>query len=283
MRGGARPPGRRFDATSSVRTNESGASRRVGAGTALSTAAPAWQRVAAQGAFETRAVLRNGEQVMVTVLLPLILLAGLARATFVAFDTGGATRIDLVTPGVLAFALMSSAFTSPAIATAFDRRYGVLRLLATTPLGPGGLLAGKLVGVLAVQLVQVVVVGGAGLALGWHPRWGGVLAAVVAWLLGTAAWGAAALLAAGRVRAEAVIALANLVLVVLAFGGVVLPASVLPDGLASLVGWLPSGALGEALRAALLDGTWAPRPLAVLAAWAVLLGTGARRWFRWSS
>jgi ABC-2 type transport system permease protein len=257
-------------------------SRTVAGGT-VNGAAPVVRRVAAQGAFELRAVLRNGEQVMVTVLLPLILLAGLARATFVTVDTGGATRIDLVTPGVLAFALMSSAFTSPAIATAFDRRYGVLRLMATTPLGPGGLLAGKLVGVLAVQVVQVVVVGGAGLALGWHPHGAGMAAAVVAWALGTAAWGGAALLAAGRVRAEAVIALANLVLVVLAFGGVVLPASVLPSGPATFVGWLPSGALGEALRAALLDGRWDWRPLVVLAAWAVLLGAAARRWFRWSS
>lgn len=233
-------------------------------------AAPRARRVAAQGAFETRAVLRNGEQVMVTVLLPLILLAGLARAQFVALDTGGASRIDLLTPGVLAFALMSSAFTSPAITTAFDRRNGVLRHLATTPLGPGGLLAGKLVGVLVVQVAQLVVLGA------------GVPAALLAWLLGTVAWGAAALLAAGRVRAEAVIALANLVLVVLAFGGVVLPASVLPGPVAELVGWLPSGALGDVLRAALLDGAWAWRPFAVLAAWAVALSAAAARWFRWA-
>ncbi len=245
-------------------------------------AAPRARRVAAQGAFETRAVLRNGEQVMVTVLLPLILLAGLARAQFVALDTGGASRIDLLTPGVLAFALMSSAFTSPAITTAFDRRNGVLRHLATTPLGPGGLLAGKLVGVLVVQVAQLVVLGGAAALLGWQPRGAGVPAALLAWLLGTVAWGAAALLAAGRVRAEAVIALANLVLVVLAFGGVVLPAGVLPGPVAELVGWLPSGALGDVLRAALLDGAWAWRPFAVLAAWAVALSAAAARWFRWA-
>lgn len=248
----------------------------------MTTTAPASRRVAAQGSFELRAVLHNGEQVMVTVLLPLILLVGLTRATFVALDTGGASRIDLVTPGVLAFALMSSAFTSPAITTAFDRRNGVLRLMATTPLGPSGLLGGKLVGVLAVQVAQLVVLGGAGLALGWRPDAAGVLPAVVAWLAGTAAWGAAALLAAGRVRAEAVIALANLVLVLLAFGGVVLPTDMLPTGLAQVVGWLPSGALGEALRAALLHGTWAARPLLVLVAWAAALSAAAARWFRWS-
>lgn len=264
-------------------TGEAGTGNAAARATMAGAAAPVLRRVAAQGTFEMRAVLRNGEQVMVTVLLPLILLAGLARATFVELNTGGTSRIDLVTPGVLAFALMSSAFTSPAIGTAFDRRNGVLRLMATTPLGPGGLLAGKLVGVLAVQVAQVVVVGGAGLALGWRPHAAGIVAAVVGWLLGTLAWGAAALLAAGRVRAEAVIALANLVLVLLAFGGVVLPASVLPTGLADVVAWLPSGALGEALRAALDGGAWAWRPLAVLAAWAGLLSAAAARWFRWSS
>jgi len=244
-------------------------------------AAPARRRVLAQGAFETRAVLRNGEQVMVTVLLPLILLVGLTKAGFVTVGSDAA-RIDLVTPGVLAFAVLSSAFTSPAIATAFDRRNGVLRLLATTPLGPGGLLAGKLLGILAVQVAQVVAVGVAAALLGWRPHAAGIVPAVVAWLLGTAAFGAFALLVAGRVRAEAVIALANLLLVVLAFGGVALPAHTLPDPLAALAGWLPSGALGDALRAGLLDGRWGWRPLAVLAAWAVLLAAAAARWFRWS-
>ncbi len=245
-------------------------------------AAPPMARVTAQGRFEMRAVLRNGEQVMVTVLLPLILLLGLARATFVAFDTGGSSRIDLVTPGVLAFALMSSAFTSPAITTAFDRRNGVLRHLATTPLGPGGLLAGKLLGVLAVQVVQLVVIGAAALALGWQPVVAGVPAALLAWLLGTVGFGALALLAAGRVRAEAVIALANLVLVLLAFGGVVLPPDTLPGGWGQAVTWLPSAALAEALRGALMDGAWAWGPIGILAAWAAALTAAAARWFRWT-
>jgi len=217
------------------------------------------------------------------VILPVLLLVGLNGATFVELDTAGAARIDLLTPGVLAFAAMASAFTSPAIATAFDRRNGVLRLLATTPLGPTGLLAGKLVSVLAVQLVQVVVLGGTAAALGWRPTVSGVGLALICWLLGTAAFVALALLAAGTVRAEAVIALANILLVVLALGGVVLPADVLPGPLAGVVALLPSGALGAALRATLLDGAVPLGPLAVLAAWAAALGAAAARWFRWSA
>ena len=131
------------------------AAARGPAGTEL--AAPAWRRVAAQTAFETRMILRNGEQLLVTIILPVMLLLGLVLTSFVDLHTGGASRVDFVTPGVLALAVMSTAFTSQAIATAFDRRNGVLRLMSTTPLGRGGLLAGKVLGVLAVEVVQVVV------------------------------------------------------------------------------------------------------------------------------
>lgn len=245
--------------------------------------APAWRRVLAQTAFETRAILRNGEQLLITLVLPVLLLLALVRTTVVGLDTGGGTRVDLVAPGVLALAVMSTAFTSQAIATSFDRRNGVLRLLATTPLGRGGLLAGKVLGVLAVEVVQVLVLGAVALALGWHPDPGGVGAALLAVLLGTAAFTSLAFLLAGTLRAEAVLALANLVLVVLAVaGGIVVPAAQLPGPFAAVAAVLPSGALGEALRSALGDGVAAVGPLAVLAGWTAVLGALAARLFRWS-
>ena len=244
--------------------------------------APAWRRVLAQGAFETRAVLRNGEQVLVTIALPLLLLAGLARTTVVGLDTGGASRIDFVTPGVLAVAVMSTAFTSQAIATAFDRRNGVLRLLATTPLGRRGLLAGKVLGVLAVELVQAAVLTAVALLLGWQPHAAGIPAAVGAALLGTAAFTSLALLLAGVLRAEGVLAVANLVLVLLIVGGGVLaPPDRLPGPLAHVAALLPSGALGEALRGALAGGGVPLASLLVLLGWTVALGWGAARLFRW--
>jgi ABC-2 type transport system permease protein len=245
--------------------------------------APVWRRVLAQTGFETRAILRNGEQLLITLILPALLLVGLVRTTVLDLDTAGTTRVDLVAPGVLALAVMSTSFTSQAIATSFDRRNGVLRLLATTPLGRGGLLAGKVLGVLAVEVVQVVVLGGVALALGWQPDPAGLGAAALAVLLGTAAFTSLAMLVAGTLRAEAVLAIANLVLVVLAVaGGIVAPAEQLPGPLAAVASALPSGALGEALRAALQDGALAGAPLAVLAAWAVALGALAARLFRWS-
>jgi ABC-2 type transport system permease protein len=241
------------------------------------------RRVLAQGRFELRATLRNGEQLLVTLALPVLVLVGLVTATFVELDTGGHSRIDLLAPGVLAFSLMTSSFTSPAIATAFDRRNGVLRLLGTTPLGPSGLLAGKAFGVLTVQVLQVVVVAVTGAALGWRPTLGGLLPAVLVGLLGSVAFLALALLVAGTVRAEAVIALANVLLVVLAAGGVLLPPDNLPGALETVVTFLPSGAMGNGLRAALIDGAVPWLPLGVLAAWAAGSSAAAARWFRWSA
>ena len=243
-------------------------------------AAPLARRVLAQALFEARTVARNGEQLLITLVLPLLVLVLLSRTRMV--DLGTEDRIGLVAPGVLALAVLSTAFTSQAIATGFDRRGGVLRLLATTPLGRSGLLAGKVVAVALLEAVQVVVLGGAALLLGWRPDPAGVLPALAVLVLGTAAFTALALLLAGVLRAEAVLAVANLVWVLLlAGGGVVLPAELLPGPLAALAGVLPSGALGEGLRAALTDGVVPWGPLGVLAAWTAVLSVLAARLFRW--
>jgi ABC-2 type transport system permease protein len=247
-----------------------------------SGAAPLGRRVAAQASFETRAILRNGEQLLVTIVVPVLLLVGLVRTSLVEIDTHGAARIDFVTPGILALACVTTAFTSQAIATAFDRRNGVLRLLATTPLGRGGLLAGKILGVLAVEVVQVVVIGTVALFLGWSPDPSGVLPAVGLVLLATAAFTALALLLAGTLRAEGVLAVANLVLVLLVVGGgLIVPPSELPGVMSHVAVFLPSGALGEGLRGALLGTGVPPSSVMVLLAWTAAFGAGAGRLFRW--
>ena len=132
----------------------------------MSAPASTRRRVLAQTSFEARAILRNGEQLLVTIIVPVLVLVGLTKVTGVDLDTGGASRIDFLTPGILALAVMTTSFTSQAIASSFDRRNGVLRLLSTTPLGRGGLLAGKVLGVLVVEIVQVVVIGLTALLLG---------------------------------------------------------------------------------------------------------------------
>jgi ABC-2 type transport system permease protein len=243
-------------------------------------AAPAHRRIAAQALLEARTVLRNGEQLIITLVLPTLLLVLLARTSLV--DLGTAERIGLVTPGVLAVAVMSTAFTSQAIATGFDRRNGVLRLLATTPLGRGGLLAGKVTAVVVLEALQLAVLAAVAIALGWRPGGGGLGAAAVVLVLGTAAFTSLALLLAGVLRAEGVLAVANLVWVLLlAGGGVLLPSTMLPGLLADLAPWLPSGALGNGLRAAFGGGGLDVPAVLVLTGWTVGLGAATARVFRW--
>ncbi|GAA1234001.1 ABC transporter permease [Oryzihumus leptocrescens] len=237
-------------------------------------------RVLAQARFEAGTLLRNGEQLLVAVVLPALALVGLALAHSPSLGPG--RRIDVAVPGVLALAVISTAFTGQAIQTGFDRRYGVLRLLGVTPLGRGGLLVAKSVAVLAVELLQFVVIGGLGLALGWHPSWVGLLPALLVALLGTWAFVALALLLAGTVRAEGVLAIANLVWVVLlALGGVIIPRSEQPAGLSHLAAALPSSALADGLRDAFLHGRLAGIPVLVLVLWGAVATVVAAWTFRW--
>lgn len=246
-----------------------------------SPAAAVRARVLSQARFDAANLLRNGEQLLVSVLLPLGVLLGLALTSVP--DLGPGRRIDVVVPGVLALAVISTSFTGQAIQTGFDRRYGVLRLLGTTPLGRDGLLAGRVLAVLGVQLLQVAVLAAAGLALGWRPALAGLVPAALFLLVGTAAFVSLALLLAGTLRAEAVLALANLVWVaLLVLGGVVVPPDTMGPALGAVAGWLPSGALADGLRAALGEGRWDLAALAVLTAWGVGAAVLARRLFRWS-
>ncbi|MDN5745769.1 MAG: ABC transporter permease, partial [Nocardioidaceae bacterium] len=228
-----------------------------------------------------RLLLRNGEQLLIAVVIPVIVLIGAVRgAEKVGLSLDG-RPIDVFTPGVLALAVMSTAFTSLAIATGFERRYGVLKRLGTAPLRRTTLLGGKIAALLVVELVQFLVIGAVAFALGWDGLSASALAALIlAALLGTAAFAALGMLLAGSVRAEATLAAANLVyLLLLAGGAVVLPADQY-GGLGDVVRWLPSGALGEAMRSA-CDSAVAVRDLVVLAAWAALGSIMTARTFKW--
>jgi ABC-2 type transport system permease protein len=247
----------------------------------MNRAAPAQERVLAQTLFETGTLLRNGEQLLVALVLPAMALVGLAASHSPSLGPG--RRVDLAVPGVLALAVISTAFTGQAIATAFDRRYGVLRLLGVSPLGRGGLLAAKALAVLTIEVLQGLVIGALGLALGWHPHWLGLFAAGLLALVGTWAFVALAMLMAGSLRAEGVLALANLIwITLLGLGGVIVAPALMPSGLSHVAALLPSGALGDGLREAFIGGRLAAMPLLVLLVWAVLATALASRTFAWS-
>ncbi|MGI5200959.1 ABC transporter permease [Spirillospora sp. CA-108201] len=236
--------------------------------------------ILSQAGYEFRAVLRNGEQLLLTLIIPVVLLALFSATSLV--DLGAGRRVDFLAPGILALAVMSTAFTGQAIGTGFERRYGVLKRLGATPLPRGGLIAAKTLSVVAVEAVQAAVVCAVALALGWHPH--GDPASVFALLvLGTAAFSGFGLLMAGTLRAEATLAAANLVyILLLVLGGVVFPLDRFPGGVRSALELLPISALSEGLRQVLQHGAAFPgKPLAVLAVWAVAGLALAARFFRW--
>jgi ABC-2 type transport system permease protein len=244
--------------------------------------APLARQVLAQASMEARLMLRNGEQLLLAVVIPvLILVGGVTAGKHLDLKlTDPRPLVDIFTPGVIALAVMSTSFTSLAIATGFERRYGVIKRLGSSPLPRSGLLLGKILALLVVQLVQIVLIGAVGQLLGWTPR-AGVVGAFLAVALGTAAFASLGLFVAGVLRAEATLAAANLIyLLLMAGGAVVLPISAY-GGFGHVARWLPSGALGEAMRSAFLDGAVAWRDLGVLAVWAVLGTALTARTFTW--
>jgi len=245
-------------------------------------AAPTRRRVLAQTSFEARAILRNGEQLLVTIIVPVLVLVGLDRATGIDLDTGGASRIDFLTPGILALAVMSTAFTGQAIATGFERRYGVLKRLAASPLPRWGLMTAKTLAVLVTEVLQIVLLTVIAFALGWSPQ-GNPFAVVLLLVLGTAAFSGLGLLMAGTLKAEATLGAANLVfLLLLVGGGVIVPLDKFPSGVQDVLGLLPISALSDGLRDVLQHGAGMPwGDLGILAVWAVVALAAAGRFFRW--
>ncbi|GGQ25126.1 ABC transporter permease [Streptomyces roseolilacinus] len=243
-------------------------------------AAPVGRMIVAQAALETRMLLRNGEQLLLTVVIPSLLLVLFSTVDIV--DTGAGEAVDFLAPGVLALAVMSTAFTGQAIATGFERRYGVLKRLGASPLPRWALMAAKTLSVLVTEVLQVLLLTAIALGLGWSPR-GGPLAVLLLLVAGTAAFSGLGLLMAGTLRAEATLAAANLVfLLLLVGGGVIVPLDRFPDAARAVLEWLPISALSDGLRDVLLHGAGVPWDrLGVLAAWAAAGLGAAARFFRW--
>ena len=221
----------------------------------------------AQSRMEILLTLRHGEQILLTVIIPVALLVALTLMTVIPMPD---PRVGSATARVFALAILSSAFTGQAIALGFDRRYGILKRLASAQ--PRWLLVtGRVTAALAVVAIQIVILGGTALALGWRPLASGIAWAVLLIILGTLTFGALGVLLGGALRAEIVLALANIVwFVLLLIGGLALGVDSLPSGVAAVVQLLPSAALAEGLHAAVVNGTGPGiGPVLVLLAWGI--------------
>jgi ABC-2 type transport system permease protein len=243
-------------------------------------AAPTPRMIAAQARLETVMLLRNGEQLLLTVIIPALLLVLFSAVDIV--DTGRGKSVDFLAPGILALAVLSTAFTGQAIATGFERRYGVLKRLAVSPLPRWALMTAKTCSVLVTEVLQIALLTVIALALGWSPH-GNPFAVALLLLVGTAAFSGLGLLMAGTLKAEATLAAANLVfLLLLVGGGVIVPMDKYGHGVRAVLELLPVSALSAGLRDVLQHGAGMPwGQLGILAVWAVLGLAAAARWFRW--
>ena len=237
----------------------------------------------AQIRAELLLTVRRGDAVLLNLAIPLGLLIFFSLVDVLPKPTGIAHPVDFLSPGILSLAVMSTAMVSLGIATGFERQYGVLKRLGTTPLGRPRLLAAKIVAVLVIEVFQVGAIVGVAVALGWHSG-GSAWPAAPAILLGTIAFSGLGLLMAGSLRAEVTLAAANgLYLALLLLGGMVIPLAKLPGGLRSFARGLPAGALSDALNGALGAGAHGVpvRAWVVLSAWAAAAPLVAAFFFHW--
>jgi ABC-2 type transport system permease protein len=231
--------------------------------------------------MELALTARRGENVLVTVVMPVILLVFFSSSGLVSAN--GGSPLDYLVPGILSIAIVSTGMVNLGIATAYERYYGVLKRLGGSPLPRWGLLVAKAIAVLVLEAFQVIlVVGVAIVGYGWspHPSLGPL---AVAMLFGTIAFSALGLAMAGALRTEATLAIANgLYLFFLLVGNVVLPSDRLPAILRPIGAVLPVTALSDALRFGWGSTTADPTSSYVLlVAWAIAASVLAVRSFRW--
>ncbi len=239
-------------------------------------------RVTATARLDTAMTLLNCESLLLILGVPLVLLVFFSQVDILPIDTDD--PIDFLVPGVLALAVLSTAFTNLAIAVGFDRDYGVLKRLGVTPLRHGELLTAKILVVLGVIAMQTVLIFATGILLGWSPQWSGIGLALPALVLAVVAFAGLGLALAGSFSGLVTLAAANgLYLLLLLFGGMIIPPEELPGPFEALAQLLPTGAFAEILQGSV--GSQEAAPLSawlILASWAIISPLLALKVFSWS-
>ena len=230
---------------------------------------------------ELTVMARNGEQLLLLIGIPVLLLVFFSQTN--VLPTDGLANIDFLMPGILSLAIMSTAMVSLGIATGFERSYGVLKRLGTTPLGTKRLVTAKVVATCCIEIAQLLALVAVGLILGWNPSSINLPSLLLALVLGTSCFAGLGLILAGRLRAEVNLAAQNgLYLVLLLLGGILVPNSELPKSIAWLAEVLPSSLLSELLRSIFGNNELKISDLASLAIWALGACVVAVFSFKWS-
>src|SRR6266702_4385716 len=163
--------------------------------TTRSKAASPGRQILTQTQFELLLTLRRGENILVTLIVPVVLLIFFTSLNIVPAVNGSA--VNFLFPGILALAVMAAGMVNLGIATAYERYYGVLKRLGSSPLPRSGLIIAKIISILLLEIVQVVLLVGVAILLyGWQPA-GSPPLALLAMALGTVTFAAIGLAMAG--------------------------------------------------------------------------------------
>ncbi len=243
-----------------------------------------FERVLAVIKADLRVAARDGEQLLLTVALPLIFLVFFSLLDVVpTVDADKGDPVDFVAPGVMVLALLSVAFVRTAIAFGFDRSFGAIKRYAVTPLRVGEFIGAKLIGTALLLIVQLGLIVLVALALGWRPGFHWASIPLVG--LGLVVFLALGLALSSVIDGLTSLAVANaLYIVLLLLSGLVFDLGVLPQWLQILAKSLPSTSLVNLLRhqlAPTLFDSPGTIPWLVLIIWAASAVVAAWRLFRW--
>ncbi|TAN20333.1 MAG: ABC transporter permease [Actinomycetota bacterium] len=235
-----------------------------------------------QAKTEIKLALTQGESLLVTIGIPVIVLIGLSLTKALPLPKTAHSATDFLVPGTMTLAIMATGMVSTSIATGVERSYGVLKRLGTTPLGRPALLMAKITSILVLEIIQLAVLAIIGVLLGWHPV-GNAIFFVISAVLATAAFAGIGLFMAGTMKSEVIIGAANGIYLILLFiGGIIMPISSLPGALESFARLLPAAALSEALYHSVGIGggvpLWAWLNLII---WAIAAPLIASKTFKW--
>ena len=230
---------------------------------------------------ELTVMARNGEQFLLLVVIPVMLLVFFSQTDFLPTITGN--KIDFLMPGILGLAVMSTAMVSLGIATGFERNYGVLKRLGTTPLGTQRLVLAKVSAICVIEVAQLTLLIIVGQLLGWSPNRINIAQVLVILLIGTSCFAGIGLMLAGRLRAEINLAAQNgLYLVLFLLGGILVSNDELPKSLGDVAQVLPSSLLSSLLRDSFNNKMIVIVDAIALGGWAIAMCGLAATIFKWS-